>query len=171
MPLQRSKVLVLNSSYEPLSICNAQKAVLLLFGGKAVPIANHPEMVIRTVSRSYDLPSIVRLKAYVRTPYRNILPNRKNIFLRDNFQCQYCGKTGTVLTIDHMVPSSRGGDASWDNLVTACPSCNAKKGNLTPPEASMPPLKPPGKPNYLLLFSQHLSPLVHEAWKPYLYMT
>lgn len=171
MPLQCSKVLVLNSSYEPLNICNAKKALVLLFGGKAVPVAYHPERVVRTLSRTYPLPSIVRLTVFMRIPFRRIMLNRSNIILRDNYQCQYCGKTGPPLTIDHMLPRSRGGEYSWENLITACPRCNARKGDRTPKEAGMPPLKQPIKPNHLLLFTQYLSPLVQDDWKPYLYMS
>ncbi|MEI7788492.1 MAG: HNH endonuclease [Chlorobiaceae bacterium] len=170
MLLHRTKVLVLNSSYEPLSICDAQKAILLLFGGKAVPVAHHPERVICTVSRSYPLPSIVRLTFFVRVPYKRIILNRKNILIRDSFQCQYCGKTDHPLTIDHIVPRSRGGEYSWENLITACPRCNSKKGNRTPREAGMHPLKEPIRPNNLM-FMQQLTAAVSDEWKPYLYMS
>ncbi|MCX6178464.1 MAG: HNH endonuclease [Chlorobiales bacterium] len=170
MLLHRTKVLVLNSSYEPLSICNAQKAVLLLFGGKAVPVAHHPGRVICTVSQSYPLPSIVRLTFFVRVPYKRIILNRKNILLRDSFQCQYCGKTELPLTIDHIMPRSRGGEYSWENLITACPPCNSKKGNRTPREAGMHPLKQPIRPNNLM-FMQQLTAKVSDEWKPYLYMS
>ncbi len=171
MPLQRSKVLVLNSSYEPLTVCNAQKALVLLFGGKAVPVAHHPERVVHTFSRTYPLPTIVRLSVFVRIPFRRIMLNRKNIFLRDNFRCQYCGKTGAPMTIDHILPRSRGGESTWENLITACPRCNTVKGDRTPREAGMLLLKQPIKPNHLILFTQYLSPLVKEDWKPYLYMS
>ncbi len=141
MLLHRTKVLVLNSSYEPLSICDAQKAVLLLFGGKAVPVAHHPERVICTISRTFPLPSIVRLTFFVRVPYKRIILNRKNILLRDSYQCQYCGKTDLPLTIDHMLPRSRGGDNSWENLITACPRCNSKKRKPNPPRSWHAPFK------------------------------
>jgi 5-methylcytosine-specific restriction endonuclease McrA len=170
MLLHHTKVLVLNSSYEPLSICDAQKAVLLLFGGKAVQVTHHPERVISTVSRSFPLPSIVRLTCFVRVPYKSIILNRKNILLRDSFQCQYCGKTDQPLTIDHIVPRSRGGEYSWENLITACPRCNSKKGNRTPREAGMHPLKQAIRPNNLM-FMQQLTTTVSDDWKPYLYMS
>ena len=170
MLLLHTKVLVLNSSYEPLSICDAQKAVLLLFGGKAVQVAHHPERVISTVSRSFPLPSIVRLTCFVRVPYKRIILNRKNILLRDSFQCQYCGKTDLPLTIDHIVPRSRGGEHAWETLITACPRCNSKKGNRTPREAGMQPLKQAIRPNNLM-FMQQLTTTVSDDWKPYLYMS
>ena len=170
MLLLHTKVLVLNCSYEPLTICNVQKAVLLLFGGKAVPVAHHPEKVISTVARSYPLPSIVRLTCFVRVPYKQIILTRKNIIIRDNFQCQYCGKTDLPLTIDHIVPRSRGGEYSWENLITACPRCNSKKGNRTPQEAGMYPLKKAIRPNKLMLMQQ-LTTTVSNEWKPYLFMS
>jgi 5-methylcytosine-specific restriction endonuclease McrA len=170
MLLLHSKVLVLNCSYEPLTICNVQKAVLLLFGGKAVPVAHHPEGVISTVSRSFPLPSIVRLTFFVRIPYKQIILTRKNILLRDNFQCQYCGKTDLPLTIDHIIPRSRGGEHTWENLITACPRCNSKKGNKTPREAGMHPLKQAVRPNNLM-FMQQQKTTISDEWKPYLYMS
>jgi 5-methylcytosine-specific restriction endonuclease McrA len=170
MLLLHTKVLVLNSSYEPLRICDAQKALLLLFGGKAVQVAHHPERAISTVSRSFPLPSIVRLTCFVRVPYKGIILNRKNILIRDNFQCQYCGKTDLPLTIDHIVPRSRGGEHSWENLITACPRCNSKKGNRTPREAGMHSLKQAIRPNNLM-FMQQLTTKVSDEWKPYLYMS
>jgi 5-methylcytosine-specific restriction endonuclease McrA len=171
MPLDQIKVLVLNSSYEPLGICDARKAVLLLFCGKALPVTHHPELAISSVSCSFPLPSVVRLRMYVNKPFKRLLLNRRNIFLRDKFQCQYCGSTDTKLTLDHILPRSRGGESSWENLIAACPKCNSKKGNRTPREAGMNPLKKPIKPHHLILFTEHLSPAVSEHWKPYLYMS
>ncbi|NTU96622.1 MAG: HNH endonuclease [Chlorobiaceae bacterium] len=171
MPLDHMKVLVLNSSYEPLDICDARKAVILLFGGKAVPVAHHPELAICTVTRNYPLPIVVRLRMYVSKPFRRVLLSRKNIFLRDNYQCQYCGKTDAPLTLDHVLPRSRGGESTWENLITACQRCNSAKGNRTPREADMHPLKKPMRPHHLLTFTEHLSPAVSEHWKPYLYMS
>ncbi|MBN1279147.1 MAG: HNH endonuclease [Chlorobium sp.] len=170
MSLLSSKVLVLNSSYEPLSICDAQRALLLLFCGKAVPVADHPEKMICTVTRRFPLPSIVRLNLFVRVPFKSIMLNRKNILRRDAFRCQYCGRSDLPLTVDHMHPRSRGGEDSWENLITACRRCNMKKGNRTPAEAGMPPLSRPSKPNQLI-FMQQFTAAVSEEWKPYLFMS
>lgn len=170
MPLLSSKVLVLNSSYEPLSICDAQKAVLLLFCGKAVPVADHPEKVVCTVSRRFPLPSIVRLNVFVRVPFKRIMLNRKNLLRRDAFRCQYCGRGDLPLTVDHMLPRSRGGEDSWENLITACHRCNTKKGNRTPAEAGMIPLSRPVRPNHIV-FMQQFTASVSEDWKPYLFMS
>ena len=169
MPLRKAKVLVLNASYEPLNVCDAQNAVLLLFGGKAVTVANHPGLSIRTVSETFPLPSVVRLTVFVHIRFRTASLNRKNIFLRDSFRCQYCGRTDVRLTIDHVLPKSRGGEDSWENLITACRPCNALKGDRTPLEAGMPTLTTPWRPSSLMLFREHYIP-VAEAWKPYLYM-
>jgi 5-methylcytosine-specific restriction endonuclease McrA len=170
MLLQTSKVLVLNASYEPLSICDARNAVLLLFCGKAMMVASHPEHRIRTVTESYPLPSIVRLTVFVRVEYRSAILSRKNIFRRDGFRCQYCGRKDSELTIDHVVPKSRGGEESWENLTTACKPCNTKKGNRTPPEAGMGILNKPGRPSHITLMRQHYLSISDE-WKPYLFMS
>ncbi|NEX12557.1 HNH endonuclease [Prosthecochloris sp. ZM] len=170
MPLHKSKVLILNSSYEPLSICDAQKAIVLLFCGKAVTVAQHPDQVICTVKESYPLPSIVRLTFFVRVPYKKLMLSRKNIFRRDNFQCQYCGRKERLLTIDHVLPRSKGGEESWENLITACSSCNTKKGNRTPEEAGMPPLNQPIRPSHIMLMRKFIT-TISEDWKPYLFMS
>ena len=170
MPLRKSKVLVLNSSYEPLSICDAKNAVLLIFGGKAVTVAHHPSLSISTVSETFPLPSVVRLTVFVHIRFRSALLNRKNIFRRDGFRCQYCGRKDVQLTIDHVMPRSRGGDDSWENLTTACRTCNTRKGNRTPFEAGMLPLTEPWRPSHMTFFREHYLPLA-DAWKPYLYMS
>ncbi|ACD89261.1 MAG: HNH endonuclease [Chlorobium limicola] len=170
MSLLSSKVLVLNSSYEPLRICDAQKAVLLLFGGKAVPVAHHPEKAICTVSCCFPLPSIIRLNVFVRVPFKKIMLNKKNILRRDAFRCQYCGRTDLPLTVDHILPRSRGGEESWENLITACLRCNTKKGNRTPSEAGMATRSKPARPNHII-FMQQLTASVSDEWKPYLFMS
>jgi 5-methylcytosine-specific restriction endonuclease McrA len=170
MFLQTTKVLVLNASYEPLSICDARNAVLLLFCGKAMMVASHPEHRIRTVTESYPLPSIVRLTVFVQVEYRSTALSRKNLFRRDGFRCQYCGGKEAELTLDHVIPKSRGGEESWENLVTACKPCNSKKGNRTPAEAGMTLLKKPSRPSHITLMRQHYLP-VSDEWKPYLFMS
>ncbi len=169
MPLRKSKVLVLNASYEPLSICDAKNAVLLVFGGKAVTVATHPFIRIHTISKTFPLPSVVRLTVFVHIHYRSAPLNRKNIFRRDGFICQYCGRKELPLTIDHVLPRSRGGEDAWENLVTACKPCNTRKGNRTPLEAGMPLLQQPRRPSQLTLIRDQYLPL-EEEWKPYLYV-
>jgi len=170
MSLHKAKVLVLNASYEPLSICDARNAVLLLFGGKAMVVASHPEHRIRTVSESFPLPSIVRLTVYVRVEYRHAVLSRKNIFRRDGYRCQYCGRNDLQLTLDHVIPKSRGGEDRWDNLITACKPCNTLKGNRTPIEAGMTMLHKPFRPSHIALMRQHFLS-ISDDWKPYLFMS
>lgn len=172
MPLQKNKVLVLNASYEPLSICDARSAVLLLFCGKAIIVASHPEYRIRTISNSYPLPVVVRLTVCVRIEYHHAVLSRRNLFRRDGYRCQYCGCRNEVLTVDHVLPKSRGGSESWENLTTACKPCNARKGNRTPEEAGMSLLRKPGTPSRITLMQQHfLSLQGSDEWKPWLYLS
>jgi 5-methylcytosine-specific restriction endonuclease McrA len=96
--------------------------------------------------------------------------NRKNVLRRDAFRCQYCGRGDLDLTVDHMLPRSRGGEDSWENLITACYRCNTKKGNRTPAEAGMAPLSRPARPNHIV-FMQQFTATVSEDWKPYLFMS
>jgi 5-methylcytosine-specific restriction endonuclease McrA len=144
--------------------------VLLLFGGKAMMVASHTEHYIRTVTESYPLPSIVRLPFFVRVEYRNALLSRKNLFRRNEFRCQYCGRKDVALTLDHVMPKSRGGEESWENLVAACKPCNTKKGNRALAEAGMTMLKKPGRPSHITLLRQHYLSITDD-WKPCLFMS
>lgn len=164
-----SRVLVLNQNYEPMSVCSAKKAILLLCLEKAEMIA-HNHHQVRSVNMSIDLPSIVRLSRYIHTPKKRILLTRRNIFKRDNHQCQYCGTKLGPFTLDHVIPRTRGGEDTWENLVCACMKCNNKKGKKLPHEAEMPLFKEPRKPGYLF-FIQHLVGIPDERWKPYLFIS
>jgi 5-methylcytosine-specific restriction endonuclease McrA len=114
-------------------------------------------------------PSIVRLSVYVRVPFKKIVLSRKNILRRDGHRCQYCGRADVTLTVDHILPKSRGGSDSWENLVAACVSCNNSKGDRTPSDAGMNLLRKPIKPNHVM-FIRHFVGVVDDHWKPYLYM-
>ncbi|HEY9188567.1 MAG TPA: HNH endonuclease [Ignavibacteria bacterium] len=164
------KVLVLNQNYEPMSICNVKKAILLLFLGKAELVEPLDGKVFRSVSQSFPYPSIVRLSWYVKVPYSQAILSRKNVIRRDNFKCQYCGSTTKPLTLDHVLPKSRGGVDSWENLVTACVDCNNKKGDRLPSEAGMKLLSKPKKPSHVI-FMKHCYGNINEKWKPYLFMS
>ena len=164
-----SKVLVLNQNYEPISICNAKKAILLMFLGKAELIETKNGRVIRSVSSVFPLPSIVRLDVFVRVPHKKIILSRKNILRRDGHKCQYCGISHSTLTIDHVIPKSQGGEDTWENLVTACINCNNKKDDRSPEEANMKLLKKPIKPNHIT-FIKHSMNKIDESWKPYLFL-
>lgn len=161
-------VLVLNQDYQPISVCSVQRSVKLLFLEKAELLHDDPEKVIRTVDDEFSYPSVIRLRRYIRLPYARIVLSRRNIMKRDRHTCQYCGsKKG--LTLDHVLPRSRGGGDSWENLVTACDHCNVKKGNRTPDEADMPLKIKPYRPIHITFF-QNLLGGVQDHWKPYLYM-
>lgn len=163
------KVLVLNNNYEPLSICNVKKALILLYLGKAELIAACEGKSLHSVSYTMPYPSIVRLSKYVRVPHKTIVLSRKNILRRDGHRCQYCGRTDVTLTVDHVIPRSRGGSDTWENLVAACVACNNKKGDRTPTEANMKLLRKPIKPNHVM-FIRHFVGVVDDEWKPYLFM-
>lgn len=166
MNFQGKKVLILNQDYRALTICSVEKAFILVYLNKAELVAAVPDLRIKTITTQFAMPSIIRLFKYVNLPYRGVVLTRQNIFKRDDGKCQYCGATSD-LTLDHVVPRSRGGKSSWDNLVTACKSCNSKKGDRTPQEAKMPLKKEPFKPNFLM-FLRDFSGKLDENWKPYL---
>jgi len=164
-----ANVLVLNQDYQPLSICSVQRSVKLLFLDKAELLHDDPAKQIRTIRDEYQFPSVIRLRSYIRIPYSKVVLSRRNIMRRDNFICQYCGKKSD-LTIDHVLPKSRGGRDVWENLTTACEKCNVKKGNKTPKEADMPLEAKPYRPIPITFFRDY-NGNVQEPWKPYLYMT
>lgn len=162
------QVLVLNQDYQPLSLCSLKKAFILVLLEKAELLHKHPDKRIHSVTKSFDYPTVIRLFDYVRIPQKNIVVTRKNVLKRDNNRCQYCGKKED-LTIDHIIPKSRGGSDEWDNLVACCSTCNVKKGNRTPKEANMPLLSKPHKPNHLMYLRAQIN-TIYDDWKPYLYM-
>jgi len=162
-------VLVLNQNYEPLSICNVRRAILMLFLGKAEMIEKHDGARIRSVSASMAVPSIVRLGAYARIPRKHVILTRKNIIRRDGNRCMYCGTREGPMTVDHVVPRKFGGGDTWENLVAACMKCNNKKGNRTPEQAGMTLLRQPKRPNHIL-FIQNFVGVPDRRWKPYLFL-
>lgn len=161
--------MVLNQSYEPICLCSPKKAIILLILTKAELVAQKDGKFIRSVKISFPYPSVIRLSNYIKVPIKKIELSRKNILRRDDNRCQYCGKKATDLTIDHIIPKSRGGTDSWENLVSACKACNNKKGNRTPEEAGMKLLKTPRKPHHILFIKQYVDK-VDDAWKPFLFM-
>lgn len=163
-----SNVLVLNQDYQPLSVCSVQRSMKLLFLEKAELLHDDPERKINTVTEEYTYPSVIRLRRFIRIPYTRIVLSRRNVMKRDGHICQYCGHKSD-LTLDHVLPRSRGGTDSWENLVTACNKCNVQKGDRTPEEADMPLLRKPFRPIHITFFRDILGG-VQENWKPYLYM-
>ena len=141
-----SAVLVLNQNYEPLNICNARRAVVLIDRGKAEVLEHSNGTALRTPSRLIPLPSVIRLVYLIRRPRPHRRLTRRELFLRDKYRCQYCGKETRELTIDHVMPRHRGGKHVWENLVSACKPCNHHKAGRTPDEARMRLLQLPELP-------------------------
>lgn len=146
------EVLVLNASYEPLSLVSIRRAVILLLREKA-ELIEATTSLFRSASRIMAVPLVIRLVHYVRLPHRKVPATRSAIMLRDGYTCQYCnGKPGRRnLTVDHVTPRCRGGMHIWTNLVTACIQCNQKKGSNTPDEAMMRLIRKPIEPSYVSL--------------------
>lgn len=163
------QVLLLNASEEILNVIDWKKAICLLESGKAIkPVAYNKQYILRTPKGSYHLPKAIMLMRYIRIPFKKSMPTRKNVFKRDNFTCQYCGiksKNMKQLTIDHVMPRSRGGDSSWTNLVTACSRCNTKKGNRKPSECNMPLKKKPKRPLSIDLYMNGITGFLAEEWE------
>ena len=162
-------MLVLNQSYEPISVCSVQKAVVLLCLSKAEMVEENQRRTIRTVSANWPFPSIIRLGKYHRAPHKNILLSRKNILRRDGHRCQYCGSSSSQMTVDHILPRSKGGINSWENLIAACLPCNNKKGNRPLDKSGMTLLSKPRRPSRVTFILQSLHS-VEEPWKPYLFL-
>lgn len=169
------KVLLLNASYEPLGTISVPRAVRLVWKGSAAIVEPDGDRVLRSPSFQFPQPSVVRLVEYIdiRGRQRKSSSNRARILARDQYRCQYCGVRGTAfdLTMDHILPVSRGGVTSPENLAAACRECNQRKGNRTPEEARMPLLKNPAA----LVYGIDRQILVHEArtrpeWRKYLFL-
>ena len=152
-----------------MSVCNAKKAIILLYLGKAELIEAYNGRQLHYVSMVMPFPSIVRLGVYIHIPYKKIILSRKNILRRDGHRCQYCARTDVPLTVDHLLPKSKMGEETWENLVTACVECNNRKGDRTPEDAHMKLIRRPIKPNHVT-FIRHFVGTIDESWKPYLFM-
>lgn len=164
MEFESSRCVVLNASYEPLSIITAKRALLLILEGKAVAVEEHPYLVVRSVKQAFKVPVMVALKEFVQC--RKIFQSKatltqKNLFLRDNHTCQYCArhksqfKSKEFLTRDHVFPEHRGGPSTWENLVTACSTCNNKKAHYLLEDTQMKLLKKPTAPTIFELWMKH----------------
>src|SRR4051794_30514425 len=161
------RVLVLNASYEPLNVCSVRRAVVLILKDKA-ELLEQGERRLHAESVTLPHPVVIRLVTYVRVPRdrakRRI--TRRAVFARDSWTCQYCGTT-SHLTVDHVIPRSRGGASDWENIVTSCAPCNRRKGNRTPVEAGFPPHRKPKAPGPTV-FIRVAAPVVPAAWQQYL---
>lgn len=163
------KVLLLNSSYEPLHICTWQRALILLIKGKAETVEKNGR---KLAGGKWPLPLVIRLLYYVKIPHKDIPLTRRNILHRDRYACQYCGKKSD-LTIDHIIPRSRGGKDTWDNVAVACLRCNVNKGSRTPKEAGLElkgrPCRPFNFIHFELSKQNHVSSREAARWRKYLY--
>ena len=142
-------VLVLNSTYEPLNVTSLARAVRLVFVGKAV--VEHQSGVLRTQTLAFPLPSVIRMVYYIARGRRKVALTKKNVLLRDDYTCVYCSVKvdAREATVDHVIPRRLGGRSTWENLVTACQSCNARKRDRTPEQAGMPLRKWPREPRFI----------------------
>lgn len=162
----KNLTLVLNADDTPLNIVSDVKAFKLIYKGKAV-VVTHDESRPFVSGRSvFQRPTIIRLMSYIYVPYRKHMPlTRQNVYRRDGNKCVYCSGTKN-LTLDHVVPKSRGGRNTWDNLVTCCMKCNNKKDNKTPREAGMAMRVKPYAPSYVHFLSMS-SGASHNDWVEY----
>ncbi len=158
---------MLNASYEPLNVCSLRRAYVLVFKGKA-EVIEELEQPLRSASDTYPRPHVIRLVTYIRVPraiQRKI--SRRALFARDGWRCVYCGDRYGRLTLDHVVPRSRGGDSVWENVVTSCAPCNLRKGNRLLEEIHMSLAFPP-RPPTPVLFIKLAAPTIPTRWQPYL---
>ena len=162
------RVLVLNASFEPINVCTVRRAAVLVLKDKAV-LLERAERPLRSERLSLDRPTVIRLISFVRIPRdahgRKI--TRKAVLARDSWTCQYCGTRKPGLTVDHVIPRSRGGKSVWENIVASCATCNRRKGSHLPREIKMHPHTKPRAPGPTV-FIRIASPTIPHAWQPYL---
>jgi 5-methylcytosine-specific restriction endonuclease McrA len=179
-------VLVLNRNYLPVRVTRARRALMMLYVGAAKALdakcesydfvrwAQLPPLdgyeVIRTTSGPLCIPRLMLLARYGRIPNTTIRLSRRNVYLRDDFTCQYCGRRmpSRDLNLDHVTPRSQGGKATWENLVTSCRRCNFSKGSATPDAAGMRLLKAPSRPSWSTAAALAAAPRHFEEWKPFI---
>ena len=163
------QVLVLNATYEPINVCSLQRAVVLVLKDKA-EVLERAARHLRSATANHASPLVIRLRYFVRVPrHESRKISRRTVFARDGYVCQYCG-AGSHLTMDHVIPRSRGGRSSWENVVTSCAPCNLRKGNRLPAEIDMHPRSVPRPPRPDVFISV-AAPRQPNAWLPYLART
>lgn len=162
-------VLVLNQNYEPLNICNVRRAIVLVFDGKAEVLEEYSR-ALRSACAEFASPSVIRLVYMIKRPRPKVKLTRKEIFIRDDHTCQYCGKRTGDLTLDHIHPRSKGGQHTWLNLVSACRYCNHRKGGKSLAEARMQlrrePFEP--KPGAYYTIERRVESGIHPDWEKFL---
>ena len=163
-----NKVLLLNNSYEPISVITAKKAIIMYFLDK-VDVVKKSKIVINSLYLKFNIPEVIKLKNYIYIKHSKIPLTRKNILKRDNNTCQYCGKNKSEITIDHILPKDKGGNDSWNNLVVACKRCNMIKGNYLLKDIDMKLIRKPFEPTKII-YLQNVGKN-NKSWHPYLYLT
>ena len=164
------EVLVLNSDYEPLNVCNARRAIVLVYLGKADILHAEEDRRATSAEGEFVMPSVVKLRGHVKRPLPELKLSRRTVFARDNYMCQYCGSTTKDLTIDHVIPKRHGGKASWENLVCCCRKCNMKKSDKLAHQVGMKLMRPPRRPRYtpFISLTKYLAGRKNAVWRDYL---
>jgi 5-methylcytosine-specific restriction endonuclease McrA len=162
----QAPVLVLNANYEPLNVCTTRRALGLMSAEKASLVLNG-RGYIQSVSALFPAPSVIRLERMIKRPHPEVRLSKQEVFRRDNYTCQYCGRPASKLTLDHITPKHMGGLHSWENLVAACPACNHRKGGRTLEQANMRLLRSPAAPaaSAHYIFGHYLNR--YEEWLPF----
>ena len=160
------RALILNASFEPLSVVPSRRAVVLVARGRAIVVEHYSE-VWHSATRAFPVPSVVRLSTYIRVPFERTIPvSRRAVFGRDSHRCQYCG--GPAENIDHVLPRSRGGLHTWDNVVACCRRCNVHKGDRLPAEVGLNLIRRPAAPNRYGWIYASAGYVLEPSWQPYL---
>jgi 5-methylcytosine-specific restriction endonuclease McrA len=162
-------VLVLNQNYEPLNVCNVRRAIVLVIDGKAEILEAHNASVCTSATK-FPYPSVIRLIYLIRRPRPRVKLTRREVFIRDHYTCQYCGRQMGDLTIDHVIPRSRGGPHTWENLVSACKTCNHRKGGKSLGEARMQLKSQPREPQAGVYYTieRRLDTSLDDGWMKFL---
>ena len=168
--LESFRALLLDKGFRPLRAIGWRRAICLDLADRVEVLEYYPRHV-HTATASFPIPAVIRVPGWLHRQPQVVPPTRRNVLLRDGFKCRYCGWEGTSaqLTIDHVLPRSRGGQTVWENVVAACAPCNRKKGDRTPSEVGMDLDPPPKAPNGLQLGRRGM--VVGQApveWEPYL---
>ena len=170
MGFESTRCVVLNATYEPITIVSSKRALILYLEGKAMIVDEHPELVVRSPSQTFPVPTSIVLKHFVkgRMVFRTkALLTQRNLFIRDQYTCQYCGRSkqqikhSEFLTRDHVIPRHMGGKDIWENVVTSCNSCNNKKAYHLLEDINMTLLKTPSAPTIFELWTRQQKRLHH----------
>lgn len=160
-------VLVLNANFEPINVCSTRRAIGLILTEKAAMVVNGRGH-IHTINQLLPRPSVIRLEHMIHRPRPRVKLTRREVFRRDNYTCQYCGRRDSTLTVDHILPKHLGGQHVWTNVVAACPGCNHRKGGRRLEEVHMSLLHMPKEPpaSAVYLYGRHLEE--YGDWEPYI---